>query len=75
MARALAGRQVAVALEKAEAALDQAVADVAGLAALLHNRSVSKGNRLNARDAEYVDRLCLPVYTRARTLRTLGAAA
>ena len=35
MARALAGRQVAVALEKAEAALDQAVADVAGLAALL----------------------------------------
>jgi hypothetical protein len=47
----------------------------AGLAALLHNRSVSKGNRLNARDAEYVDRLCLPVYTRARTLRTLGAAA
>lgn len=35
MARALAGRQVAVALEKAEAALDQAVADVAGLAAML----------------------------------------
>lgn len=35
MARALAGRQIAVALEKAEAAVDQAVAEVAGLAALL----------------------------------------
>lgn len=35
MAKAMAGRQIAVALEKAENALDQAVADVAGLAALL----------------------------------------
>lgn len=35
MAKAMAGRQVAVALEKAENALDQAVAAVAGLAALL----------------------------------------
>lgn len=35
MARALAGRQVAVALEKAESALDAAMAEVAGLAALL----------------------------------------
>ena len=35
MAKAMAGRQIAVALEKAENALDQAVAEVAGLAALL----------------------------------------
>lgn len=35
MAKAMAGRQVAVALEKAEAALDQAMAEIAGLAALL----------------------------------------
>ena len=35
MARALAGRQIAVALEKAETTLDQAMAEVAGLAALL----------------------------------------
>ena len=35
MARAMAGRQVAVALDKAETALDRAVAEIAGLAALL----------------------------------------
>lgn len=35
MAKALAGRQIAVALEKAETALDNAVAEIASLAALL----------------------------------------
>lgn len=35
MAKAMAGRQIAVALDKAETALDRAVAEVASLAALL----------------------------------------
>jgi hypothetical protein len=43
------------------------------LAAALHGRSVSKGSRLAASDAELVDRFCAPVYARARALRTLGA--
>jgi hypothetical protein len=45
----------------------------ARLADALHDRSVSKGSRLAARDAEYVDRFCMPAYARARTVRTLGA--
>lgn len=35
MARAMVGRQIAVALEKAETTLDQALAEVAALAAML----------------------------------------
>jgi hypothetical protein len=44
------------------------------LADALHDRSVGKRERLGARDAEYVDRMCSDVYTRARQLRTIGSA-
>jgi hypothetical protein len=45
----------------------------ARLAAALHDRSVGKRNKLGARDAERVDRLCLGAYERALALRTIQA--
>jgi hypothetical protein len=38
----------------------------------LHDRSVGNRKRLDARDAEHVDRFCSDVYERARALRTIG---
>jgi hypothetical protein len=42
------------------------------LAEALHDRSIGKRNRLDNRDADYVDRFCTSAYQRARALRTIG---
>ncbi len=40
-------------------------------AAPLHNRSLSKSDRLSFRDRKTVDVLCTPIYRRAQTLKTV----
>ena len=44
------------------------------LAESLHDRSVGKRTKLDAREAEYVDSFCAETYRRAFGVRTIGAA-